>query len=687
VRSPWLEGVGGARYVAEAAKGVPVVLCTHGAAKVAGRVRTVAWWRPTDHEGRRSGRTDASLLAQIVSPALRHRSVRAIRAAQMAFGPGRPPADLVATAKRRGEKIRTDGRRNPPGAAAARRLGLSSSMTMREAKLIRQAEAACRAPKPRGENRATTSLGGVPAMRVKVAVKGKVGVAGSKSRSAAKGGGASQSRKGGEKGKRRKKKKLPSLVAESLPINLEEERVNFFAKGCNSNPFFRYNDSGHGPTRAIKRYGVPDTTLMPLARRILDATLQEYGSETAYMDQNFGQLLSLEQVGERVHAYLALQGLEQTIAVNYVESAASPTSMNAERMNIRVPCMYRNWRIEGTLSHEIGTHYTRRSNDELQPWHGKRKKWRLRHFLETEEGLATLNNVLHEAAACDEPTTVAGAGGVGGRRRVHQPGEWTGLDWSLEPEGGRPGGSCGLRPYLWQAALHYWSACRAGEVPFVQLYREMATYVDDPDRRWRQCVRVFRGTRDTSSATACMCKDQVYLSGAVDILAHRRDPACDLTLLFAGRLALADVLERGTELRSAGEGTTRGATVLCAERGLRLPSFYARNHAHYMRLLDVIAAVNCVDEWLREQRRELLQQLGHQATAQGHSASPTAAPATAAAAVSAVASAASGTGEAPAPAGAPSALGEDHAAVSSSDSDSEDELDDDELAVDDEEMD
>jgi hypothetical protein len=78
---------------------------------------------------------------------------------------------------------------------------------------------------------------------------------------------------------------------------------------------------------------------------------------------------------------------------------------------------------------EIGTHYTRRTNDVLQPWHGKKKrrKFQLSGFLETEEGLATLNNVLHE---------------------------------SREPH---------LRPYIWQGALHYYCCCRAFELPFSQV--------------------------------------------------------------------------------------------------------------------------------------------------------------------------------------------------------------------------
>jgi hypothetical protein len=73
------------------------------------------------------------------------------------------------------------------------------------------------------------------------------------------------------------------------------------------------------------------------------------------------------QVGEAVHQYLDGEGLADTVAVKYIDSAASPTSMNGDRLNIRVPCLYRAWRTEGTLAHEIGTHYTRRTNDALQP--------------------------------------------------------------------------------------------------------------------------------------------------------------------------------------------------------------------------------------------------------------------------------------------------------------------------------
>ena len=97
--------------------------------------------------------------------------------------------------------------------------------------------------------------------------------------------------------------------------------------------------------------GTPERYLLPLAIRILDKVLAEYGSETVYLDKNFGRLLSFEEVGEAVHEYLEGEGLAETVAVNYIDSAASPTSMNGDRLNIRVPCLYRAWRTEGTLAH------------------------------------------------------------------------------------------------------------------------------------------------------------------------------------------------------------------------------------------------------------------------------------------------------------------------------------------------
>ena len=52
---------------------------------------------------------------------------------------------------------------------------------------------------------------------------------------------------------------MPSLVAESLPTNLAEQREAFFRSGCKIDPQFEYKVSGK--TRAQKAYGTPQRYL------------------------------------------------------------------------------------------------------------------------------------------------------------------------------------------------------------------------------------------------------------------------------------------------------------------------------------------------------------------------------------------------------------------------------------------
>ena len=68
-------------------------------------------------------------------------------------------------------------------------------------------------------------------------------------------------------------------------------------------------------------------------------------------------------------------------------------------MKSLVPIQYREHNIEGVLNHEIGTHFLRKSNQELQVWDGKynRFEYKLSQGMEkiaTEEGLASLNQIL-----------------------------------------------------------------------------------------------------------------------------------------------------------------------------------------------------------------------------------------------------------------------------------------------------
>ncbi len=63
------------------------------------------------------------------------------------------------------------------------------------------------------------------------------------------------------------------------------------------------------------------------------------------------------------------------------------------KVMIGLPIHYRKETIEGVMNHEIGTHFLRKHNDRYQKWYKDRKKFNLQPFLQTEEGLAAINQV------------------------------------------------------------------------------------------------------------------------------------------------------------------------------------------------------------------------------------------------------------------------------------------------------
>lgn len=48
-------------------------------------------------------------------------------------------------------------------------------------------------------------------------------------------------------------------------------------------------------------------------------------------------------------------------------------------------------------------------------------------------------------------------------------------------------------PYLFKPALNYYLCCKASEMSFVDLFNDVAKYVDNPRRRWKYVLRVKRG--------------------------------------------------------------------------------------------------------------------------------------------------------------------------------------------------
>ena len=105
------------------------------------------------------------------------------------------------------------------------------------------------------------------------------------------------------------------------------------------------------------------------------------------------------------------------------------------------------------LIFSVGTHYFRGINNLQQPWNSwtGRKKLELKPNNPTEEGLASIHSVLFRKD-----------------------------------------------PFLWRAALLYYTVYRASQMSFCELFRDLGQFVKDPNTRWDYCVRAKRGWTDTS---------------------------------------------------------------------------------------------------------------------------------------------------------------------------------------------
>ncbi|XP_072365838.1 putative tyrosine carboxypeptidase MATCAP2 isoform X3 [Scyliorhinus torazame] len=210
-------------------------------------------------------------------------------------------------------------------------------------------------------------------------------------------------------------------------------------------------------------------------------------------------------------------------------SRASMTIVNGRpTLTINVSTAREHW-LEGMLRHEIGTHYLRGLNNNLQPWcnWNGRKKYGLKPINPTEEGLASIHSVL-----------------------FHKD------------------------PFLWRAALLYYTVYQASHMSFRELFQDIGKFVENPNTRWDYCVRAKRGQTDTSQP-GCFSKDQVYLDGILKILRHRDN--IDFQLLTAlGKVSYEDV----DRLK-----------VIAILQNAQIPHFM-RDQGRYQEQLDKIMEVN-----------------------------------------------------------------------------------------------
>lgn len=313
--------------------------------------------------------------------------------------------------------------------------------------------------------------------------------------------------------------------------------------GCDARyePQFQYEVSQALLDASLRRHAarlqvVVEDRYLPHALCILQATLQQHGSYMSYVERSGGEPISETEARAIVDEYLAQLGSHFEITVNFNPELVAQASFEKKslNLNIRPQGLRRNW-LQGTLHHEIGTHYLRSRNDRFQPWarelHG-RKRYQLEDKNPTEEGLASLNTVLE--------------------RKGHS---------------------------LWRQALLYYAVWKAVRLSFHELFDDLAQFLGDAEaERWDYCMRVKRGLLDTSQPGGFV-KDQMYLVGAIQILEQRH--RINFCTLYLGKLSVTDAHRCK-------------ATGLARMEGIRLPVFLQGNEAltRYHQLLDELVRDN-----------------------------------------------------------------------------------------------
>jgi len=315
--------------------------------------------------------------------------------------------------------------------------------------------------------------------------------------------------------------------------------LEFFSSRCTQNPVFEYDDVQLAQ-KFINQFNPPNGELLDVAIKILTNCLDIYNSETNYLDEDGGRIITQEETESFFKNYLEELGLLDQVSLNFSENFVAPTSVThfgkKSKINIALPIEYREKRIIGVLHHEIGTHFIRKYNDRLQVWCKNRKKYTLKPCIVTEEGLACINQLVETA---------------------------------LDPK---------RRPFLFRSALNYYSAYKAAQMSFVELYEDLSKFIDNPRRRWKAVLRVKRGLVDTSEVGG-LYKDQVYLEGAVKILRNRKN--IDFKKLMCGKICLEDLAKSQIQKKMRTDKIMH-------------PSFM-KDYNTYLKALDRIAKINFIE--------------------------------------------------------------------------------------------
>ncbi|XP_038049335.1 uncharacterized protein KIAA0895-like [Patiria miniata] len=296
------------------------------------------------------------------------------------------------------------------------------------------------------------------------------------------------------------------------PLDLEEHKHEFLHHGHVSKFQFKTDFENMQDTPCIKQ-GVIKCDLLAEASRILENVNEKFGCGDQYIEQTYGTRINAEEASSLLVKYLEDTGSEGMMTISWSKDLSC-----SGQMSWRGPCLrynkpearkYSMWiknsednvylrehGIHCLANHEIATHFYRSLNDGLQPWFSNRQRFGLsglnsQTLAETEEGLASINTVLQAK-----------------------------------------------NKYLFSQALTYYTACKATEMTFHELFDHLGQYLMDKELRWKYVMRVKRCLQDPGGVGG-NGKDQCYFTGAVDIL--RNIDNTDFHLLYSGKISREEI--------------------------------------------------------------------------------------------------------------------------------------------------
>lgn len=289
-----------------------------------------------------------------------------------------------------------------------------------------------------------------------------------------------------------------------VPTNLAEEKEKFFeCKDRSYNPQFKYKYK-------IKKipFSKPHKKYKDKAIKILELAKADFGGQKEYLG-SFGEKISVEEFQEEFDSYIKELKVEKEIKLT-IKKSYTPAPYFKSRSDVTekhevvigLPIKYRKERVRAFLDHEVGVHFLRTYNEYYQPWFRKRKEYDLYEFITSEEGMGAIVELVEEVRL---------------KKR---------------------------KPYMYLAAAYYYAACRANELSFCELFKEMMKYMDFEPTCFSMCYRVKRGLKDTAEPGS-MARDQMYFLGAVNILKSRK--ILNFKAFMSGKLSLADTIRLDTK--------------------------------------------------------------------------------------------------------------------------------------------